>query len=109
MKIYINKGIGITEIDVDNTQWCCDKLKNAPTHRPIYDDDMYIGDQPDYIFNWDKYEFQKVNDGMMFGNGGFGDRFWGERIDVCPFCGTSLKRNTFYINGIKTRKRDICK
>jgi len=110
MKIYIKRGAMGQSIDEENTKWCCDELKNAPQDKPVYDGDMYIGDAPDYIFNWNKYRFEKVTQSMMFGNGGFGDRFWGDkRLAKCPFCGASLKRFHFYINNEKISAKEIRK
>jgi len=96
MKVFINYGVGITSINEEKTEWCCEEFKNWGHKRKIIDN---VGDEPESIFNWDKLEFQKVNDGIMLGMGGFGDRFWGDKINVCPFCGTKIERLKFNING----------
>ena len=109
MKLYITRGAMGQRIDEEKTQWCCTKFKDAPHYHAVYDGDVYIGEEPDYIFNWEKYRFEKVNDGIMMGCGGFGDRFWGDKITKCPFCGTNLKRIQFYINGERTNAKEVLK
>ena len=92
MKVVFNKALG-GEIDVDKTEWCCDQFKNASSlYKDIYDGDMYLGAQPLYRFNYEHKHprFEKITDGMMFGNGGFGDRFWGDKLTECPFCGKKI-------------------
>jgi len=93
MKVVFNNALG-GSIDVDKTVWCCEQFKHSSSlYKEIRDDDgNYIGSQPLYRFNYEhKYpRFEKVTDGMMFGNGGFGDRFWGEKLKECPFCGKKI-------------------
>lgn len=109
MKLYLFRNKFFQEIDEVKTEWCCDKFKNIPNH-DVYDGDMYIGNQPDYIFNWDKHRFEKVTQSMMFGNGGFGDRFWGDkRLTECPFCEANLNRIQFYVNGEKISTKELKK
>ena len=102
MKVYINHGVGMNTINEEKTEWCCDAFKTwGHKSKEIYDGDMYLGEEPESIFHWDKLEFQKVNNGIMWGNGGFGDRFWGEKVKVCPFCGKKIERLQFHVNDIR--------
>jgi hypothetical protein len=92
MKVVFSEAIG-GSIDVDKTQWCCEEFKHASElYKEVTDENgAVIGNQPLYQFNYEKMRFEEITDGIMYGNGGFGDRFWGERLKVCPFCGTKIK------------------
>ena len=108
MKVYINYGVGISSIDEERTQWCCDEFKTWGHKYKIIED---VGDEPEIIFNWDELEFQTVTHSVMFGNGGFGDRFWGEKISICPFCGKKIERLRFVVNDeeIKCTRKELIK
>ena len=81
-------------IDEERTEWCCKEFESNPK-KPIYDGDIYIGDEPTFIFDFKKIEFQKVIYSMMFGNGRFGNRFYGNKLNKCPFCGCNFNKVHF--------------
>lgn len=91
MKVYFRKSVMGSFIDENKTQWCCKEFAENK-HKPVYDGDIYIGEEPLFIFDFEKIEFQKVTSSIMYGNGGFGDRFFGESIKKCPFCGYKFSK-----------------
>jgi len=53
MKVYINYGVGISRINEEKTEWCCQKFYDwGKTYEDIEDGGNYIGNQPKCIFNW---------------------------------------------------------
>jgi len=109
MRVYIDYGIGISRIDEKKTEWCCQRFYNWGHEREeVHDGGNYIGEQPQSVFNWNKLRFEKVEHSMMFGNGGFGDRFWGDKeVKVCPFCGKRITPLEFIVNDEPSNKEEL--
>jgi len=106
MKLYIKHSKLINEIDEKNTQWCCKEFKKWGQKRiTVYDGNIYVGEAPEVVFDWNKFRFERVTHSIMTGCG-FGDGFWGdEALKICPFCGGRIEPLQFYINGEKWHGR----